>query len=340
MKKSDKTDIFVQQKYIELLEASNVDLHTKAHRFSKKNLLLFFVAFVLFSFSLGFVLLPKMTTKSIFAGHLNEVNFDANKLLIKDLSGKYYHITDSTQLKYIANNDLFIEIKTDEIHFSSIQKESKFKGIYQIYVPKHKQYHLFLNDGSQIQINEQSQIDFTLHRNHTPVNVDLNGEAYFKIAHNPSHPFNIQAGDMKVQVFGTEFNINNYKNNNFTQVALVNGSVKIKTPHQQQFLVPGQEATINKKHHQLLINDADMAQILDWTTDKSYFNEEKLSSICKKVEAWYQVHFIIPNKKIQNIKFSGYLNKQEGLLHFLQMLNYTENISYKINNNNITLNKI
>ncbi len=340
MDKSYKNDIFVQQKYIELLEASNIDLHKKAKIFSKRNILLFFAGLILFGFSISFALSSKTNTKSIFEGQLNEVNFDANKLLIKDLSGKYYQITDSTKAKFIANNNLFVDINADEIHFSSDQKNSGYKDFYQIFVPKHKQYSLFLNDGSNIQINAKSQVGFALQRNHTPINVKLKGEAYFKIAHNPTHPFTIQADEMEVQVFGTEFNISNYQKNNYTQVALVNGSVRIKTPKHQQFIVPGQEATLNNKLHQLRINDADMSQILSWTSNKSYFNEEKLSSICKKVESWFPVHFIIPNKKIRDIKFTGYLNKGEGLLHFLQMLNYTENISYKINKNNITLNKI
>lgn len=63
-----------------------------------------------------------------------------------------------------------------------------------------------LADGSTIGLNGGSTIRVRLERGSRRVFMD-HAEAAFDIAHDPSRPFIIEAGDRRVQVVGTEFNV-------------------------------------------------------------------------------------------------------------------------------------
>ena len=45
----------------------------------------------------------------------------------------------------------------------------------------------------------------------------------------------------------------------------------------------------------------------------------------------------MPDKKLQNLRFTGKINQNDDLLQFLKILNYTEDIIYTIKNNSVTL---
>ena len=144
---------------------------------------------------------------------------------------------------------------------------------------------------------------------------------------------------MDIEVFGTSFNVSNYHKNNFTSLALVDGSVKItNSQNKSQYIQPGQQATIYKENAELIVGKAALSDTLLWTAEELYFSNETLDSILLKVGKWYRTQFIIEEPTIKHLKFTGSINKEDGLIHFLQKIQYTENINYTIQNNTIRLN--
>ncbi len=53
--------------------------------------------------------------------------------------------------------------------------------------------------------------------------MEVTGEVYFEVAKDAAKPFEVQAGNMKVEVLGTHFNINAYDGLSTT---LLEGAVK------------------------------------------------------------------------------------------------------------------
>lgn len=56
----------------------------------------------------------------------------------------------------------------------------------------------------------------------------LSGEAYLEVAKDENCPFIVDAGEIKVKVLGTCFNVRAYKDNEEIKVALLRGSSKWK----------------------------------------------------------------------------------------------------------------
>ena len=332
-----KSEVFIQEKYIQLLENANTDLHKKSKVFTLKNILVYSVIMLgIVSFSI-YLTLPKHTT-DVFAKHLSVSQYNPNLLLIKGQGDTYYQVPENKEIKWVANNNLFIQINHNEIHFTATGTTSS-NEYYTLITPKNKQYNLFLTDGTKIRVNEKSNISFTNNRFSKKNNVILQGEAYFDVAHNKEHPFIIQASKMEISVLGTEFNVQNYKENAFAKVALINGSVNVATRHNNKIIVPGEQATIRKNSNQIEVSQANLDEVLSWTSNSFSFSNKELSNIVKVVGAWYHVKFHIENDFINRIHFTGIIKKQDGLLHFLQILKYTEGINFEISNDTIKLTK-
>lgn len=69
---------------------------------------------------------------------------------------------------------------------------------------------LLLDDGSKIYLATNTRFSYPQKMNGKTRDVNLqNGEAFFKIAKDPSRPFTVQLNNSKVTVLGTSFNIRN-----------------------------------------------------------------------------------------------------------------------------------
>ncbi len=63
---------------------------------------------------------------------------------------------------------------------------------------------LTLDDGSQIELNTNTSVRVAYGANQRNVWLDK-GEAYFRITHDPAHPFMVTLGDKRVTDLGTKF---------------------------------------------------------------------------------------------------------------------------------------
>ena len=85
-----------------------------------------------------------------------------------------------------------------------------------------------LPDGSAVVLNVNSFLTVpAAFRDASERGVELSGEAYFDIRHDPSRPFRITAGDAMVEVLGTAFNLRSYPAEGFTEVEVQEGVVRL-----------------------------------------------------------------------------------------------------------------
>ena len=66
---------------------------------------------------------------------------------------------------------------------------------------------LTLADGTQLTLNRGAQLIYPEKFAGRTREIFLSGEAYFDVAHDKKHPFIVRAGDLKIKVLGTKFNI-------------------------------------------------------------------------------------------------------------------------------------
>jgi ferric-dicitrate binding protein FerR (iron transport regulator) len=151
--------------------------------------------------------------------------------------------------------------------------------------------------------------------------VKLEGEAYFEVAHNRDKPFIVATGGVEIQVLGTSFNVQNYEQDNFSRVSLLEGSLQVYD------LLAGSAGIILRPNEEVTIRNGEMhvAQMPDtdyflWTDGIYSFTSEELGSILKKLELYYDVEIIVKEPSMLKWQYTVKFRQRDGIGEILRLL--------------------
>jgi ferric-dicitrate binding protein FerR (iron transport regulator) len=167
--------------------------------------------------------------------------------------------------------------------------------------------HLTLFDGTEVWLNSGTKFRYPNKFNRNERNVYLEGEAFFKVAHNKDLPFKVETGKLEVEDLGTSFNVSAYPGESIQSVVLVEGKVQINTPEGKKIgnMVPGQMAVKIEGSSTLKIRNTDPYFYTSWKDGKVVFDGERLEDIAKKIERWYNVDITFEKEDLKNFRLSG-----------------------------------
>ena len=200
-----------------------------------------------------------------------------------------------------------------------------------IETPKGGQYQVILPDGSRVWLNAASSLRYPVQFSTNERKVELNGEAYFEVTHDPAKPFRVASTNQVVEVLGTHFNISSYTDEQATLTTLLEGSVKINN---NTILTPGEQAKLAKTGA-VIVKAVDTEEAIAWKKGYFTFSNESLESIMRKVCRWYNTDVIFKNESLKQITFSGTISKMDKVSKVLRRLELTNEVAFKVENNQI-----
>lgn len=139
-----------------------------------------------------------------------------------------------------------------------------------------------LKDGTHIALGPKSAMEVSFTADERRVSVTP-GESYFEVASNPERPFVVTAGDTRITVVGTKFNVK--YDNNVVRVAVVEGLVKViphlSAPGSAAASVPaGNEAIVSRTAERAVVESIDLSFPPDsWRTGQLYYDDVSLDEI-------------------------------------------------------------
>lgn len=151
---------------------------------------------------------------------------------------------------------------------------------------------VILPDGSLVWLNSGSTLTCPVVFSSKSRDVSLQGEAFFEVVKNERVPMIVTAGDLKVRVYGTKFNLNAFATEKNIETTLVEGKVSlISGDSKQEFpLSPGNTASYTKENRKLKISKVeDMERYTGWKEGKLLFKSDRFVDIIQKLERWYNV---------------------------------------------------
>lgn len=152
---------------------------------------------------------------------------------------------------------------------------------------------IYLPDSSLVILNAYSSISIASNYNDTSRELQLSGEAFFDVKHNPAAPFKVSAAGTSTRVYGTRFNISAYPEAVQVRVALQQGSIGLSAAvFPEQRLVPGDLFLYNKNNGSTQKLQFAVADIGNWTTGMLSFYKTPLSDVLTILEKKYEVEFI------------------------------------------------
>lgn len=212
-------------------------------------------------------------------------------------------------------------------------------GINKLQTMKGRRFKVVLPDGTQVWLNSASSLRYPTAFTGRQREVELEGEAYFEVTHNPSRPFIVHTLKTDIYVLGTGFNVMAYDDENAQRTTLVHGSVQVvsKADKKQQVIIkPGQEAVIRQHSSLLNIHKADTSENLAWMNDKFIFDNRSLFYIMRQIARWYDVS-VEYEGALDNIRFEGVLSKKEKIQDILDAVEATQEVHFKIEGRVVTV---
>ncbi len=147
-----------------------------------------------------------------------------------------------------------------------------------------------LPDGSTVFLNHNSTLEYPEFFAKTSRDVTLNGEGFFKVAHDKNHPFVVNGRHINVTVLGTVFNFNS-RDIATNNVSLIEGSVKVnsKSGREGVVLVPGQKAEYDTHTGNLTVTETNPAIDAAWHDRMIPFENAGFKDIATALEQLYDV---------------------------------------------------
>ena len=204
-----------------------------------------------------------------------------------------------------------------------------------LHTAKGEMYTTVLADGSKVWLNAASSIKFPVAFSGNERRVEITGEAYFEIAHNPSKPFKVIKGDVEVAVLGTHFNVNAYDDESEIKVTLLEGKVQVENTNSKhpnsKFLLPGQQAILSKvegNQSTLQLINPDLEQVMAWKNGRFIFKSMDIKSLMKELERWYDIEVSYEN--IPATGFNARITRNTPLSSILKALELTGEVKFRI----------
>jgi ferric-dicitrate binding protein FerR (iron transport regulator) len=206
-----------------------------------------------------------------------------------------------------------------------------------VYVPKGQVNQVFLADGTRIWINSGTHLTIPSVFGNNQRAVKLKGEAFFEVAKDKKRPFRVEVNGQLIEVLGTSFNVRAYDNSNVIETTLATGQIKLSIGEQITLLNPGEQSLFDKTENQLTVKKVIPSTFSSWKDGRYEFRNEDLTEVFKVIERWYDVDISADEAHFSGMHFSGVIKRNKDVRHFLELVNFSVPISYKINADKIQI---
>lgn len=159
---------------------------------------------------------------------------------------------------------------------------------------------LFLPDQSEVILNSGSKLSYRKWNWENDRLLELEGEAFFKVA--KGKKFEVNTVDGKVTVLGTQFNVKQ-RNNRF-EVTCYEGKVKVAYRNKIVILTAGMKTIFENDKNIEVPNESNNQP--EWINDEIVFFKENLNNIISEIERKYNVSIELNSNNSQQV-FSGYI---------------------------------
>jgi len=178
----------------------------------------------------------------------------------------------------------------------------------------------WLNSGSSIEY----QVPFSGNRQ-----VEILGEAWLDVAHDDLHPFEIKAGDSKVKVVGTKFNICAYPEDNYLEVVLEEGKVEFSASKLSTGVELRKDERLVFVRGMMNIFPTNSTKYSAWIEGKLVFRGDPMAEVARRIERWYNVDVELVDKDLEKHIIRGTF-QDDSLEEVFRYLSMTSPIRYRI----------
>jgi len=235
-------------------------------------------------------------------------------LLIPVLAILFYFVSENR-----TNNKMYSNMMSD-----SLEVVSPNGGRTVVHLP----------DGSVAHLNYDSKIKYPQTFSGSVREVELSGEGYFEVSHNPKRPFIVKVRGISVTAIGTVFNVMAYPEDRKVETTLLEGKVVLSLSRHNGkkskigSMIPGQHVTYDVKTKKVYGTKGSVEKYVAWTDGRLVFENTPITEVIKRLNRMFNVDIEIA-KNVQNYSYTV-IFRNETLSQILDMLTIATPINYSI----------
>ena len=191
-------------------------------------------------------------------------------------------------------------------------------------VAENEPVEVVLEDGTEVIVNRHSKLKYSRKFNQEERKIYLSGEAWFDVARDTTMPFVIDAGEALVEVLGTSFNVNAYRDNPTVEITVESGLVAMSAKEDLKDLIvmmAGSGGSYNKNQRELKLIPTSDPNSISWKTRELFFDASTLREVTELLNKVYDTHIVIMNEELASCPITVTFRDQtlEAILNVLEL---------------------
>lgn len=233
-----------------------------------------------------------------------------------------------------------VQSKGNGIEYSDTSGVKNVKSFNQLNTPRGGEYNITLADGTRVYLNAASSLKYPVVFDEKERTVYLSGEAYFDVVKDAARPFYVVTDAMKLEVYGTSFNVNT-RYVNGVQTVLVSGAIGIQGLESKRVyrVEPSELIEFSPEGKFIKQEKVDVAPYVAWRYGQFMFENENLEHIMNTLSLWYDVDVFYANEKVKEHRFTGHMKKYDDIDTILDAISKIMGVTFTIKDKTITVMK-
>lgn len=253
-------------------------------------------------------------------------------------SGERVDLEQGGERTLVEQDGTRIEVAGEEVAYhDAAPEEEEIPAWNTVSVPRGKEFSLQLSDGTKVWLNSASSLRFPVRFGEGPREVVVTGEAFFDVAKDADRQFIVHADTVAVAVYGTAFNIAAYEDEASIETTLLRGCVEVTSGRRKVMLEPGQQARVGRSGAIFDVRQVPAEEYAAWTRGVFAFQEEPLSSICRKLSRWYDIEILPSGFDADQVRYTGEIRRYETFAEMVRLLERTNQIRIDVQDGRILL---
>jgi ferric-dicitrate binding protein FerR (iron transport regulator) len=196
---------------------------------------------------------------------------------------------------------------------------------------------VILPDGSSVWLNSGSSLRYSGEFNLKEREVIVEGEAFFEVTKDKDKEFRVRTGTLDVVVYGTSFNVKNFRDDNFQEITVAEGCVGLwNNIREIRQLHHGDQALLDKSTNKIAFRKGDAGMVSAWKNNELVFDNTPIEEVVRYLERWYGVTITIDEamKKKHNYTFKV---KTESFREMLELMKIITPLTYEISGKDVKI---
>lgn len=230
--------------------------------------------------------------------------------------------------------------KTTEAPSGAVKGASTATETLALTTPRGGEFRIVLEDGTEVWLNAQSRLIYPETFGSHERRVQVEGEAYFRVARDEQKPFLVETDGQLVHVLGTEFNVRSYPEDATVLTTLVSGAIgmqPIGAGQAQLQLTPGHQAVFDKAGHHINVRSVDTDVVTSWKDGKFVFENQTLEQIMRTLSRWYDFDYHFADGHAAQTEFMGSIPRYSDFADVVAILEGSGGLRISIKGKEVTI---